>query len=255
MELCYTILSETGLGRKENEDAVFGANYGSVGIFLVADGMGGHSNGARASATIRENVKSWWTQYLKNIKKKEKADFFQNIEEIKAILEKSNQEILEYTKEGEICGSTAVLLWIQEDAWAVFSCGDSRCYQIRESFWNKRVCQLTTDDVWENQQQNIRGLNKAEIREHQNFGYLVRAVGTNPNFSCTVRSDRIENKTVFALCSDGIYRYCPERYLKKQMYKARKAEDLKTCMNQIKSEVYQNGAPDNLSLIFVHITT
>lgn len=251
MELCYTILSEIGLGRKENEDAVFGANYGSTGIFLVADGMGGHADGARASATIKNHVKAWWTQYIKSRKKQ---DFFQNIEEIKQILENSNQEILDYTKDGELSGSTVVLLWIQEDSWAVISCGDSRCYRVQNGFFMGQVCQLTTDDVWENQQQNIRGMKEEEIRKHNNFGCLIRAVGISPNFSCTVRSDQIKDKTLFALCSDGIYRYCPELYFKRQLQKAKKAERLSICMDKIRSEVYQNGAPDNLSLIFVHIT-
>ncbi len=251
MELCYTLLSEIGLVRKENQDAVFGANYGSFGIFLVADGMGGHSDGARASTIVKNQVKAWWTQFIKSRKNQ---DFFQNIEEIKTILESSNQEILDSTRTGEISGSTVILLWVQEDAWAVFSCGDSRCYQVQNSFFMDRVCQLTTDDVWENQQQNIRGMKEEEIRSHSNFGCLIRAVGTNPNFSCSVQSDRIKEKTLFALCSDGIYRYCSERYLKKQLRKARKAEHLSGCMERIKSEVYQNGAPDNLSLILIHIT-
>lgn len=252
MELCYTILSEIGLVRKENQDAVFGANYGSIGIFLVADGMGGHADGARASETIRKNIKTWWIQYIKSRKQQ---DFFHNIEEIKWILENTNQEILDYTRDGEISGSTVVLLWVQEDAWAVFSCGDSRCYQVREGFFTERVCQLTTDDVWENQQQNIRGMSEAEIQKHNYFGCLIRAIGTNPNFSCTVRSDRIQENMVFALCSDGIYRYCSKQYLRRQLQRARKVERLHTCMDKIKNEVYQNGAPDNLSLIFVHITT
>ncbi len=251
MEICYTILSEIGLGRKENQDAVFGANDGSVGIFLVADGMGGHVDGARASATVKNNIKTWWTQYIKSRKEQ---DFFQNIEEIKAILEASNQEILDYTKDGELSGSTVVLLWIQKDSWAVISCGDSRCYQVQNGFFIGQVCQLTTDDVWENQQQNIRGMKEEEIRKHNNFGCLIRAVGTNPDFSCTVRSDQIKEKTLFALCSDGIYRYCPEPYFKRQLQKAKKVERLSICMDKIRSEVYQNGALDNLSLIFVHIT-
>lgn len=251
MEVCYTVLSETGLRRKENQDAVFGAKHGTSGIFLVADGMGGHIDGERASATVKNNIKDWWTNFVKFRKQ---HHFFQNVEAIKAILEQSNQEILANTKEGEICGSTVVLLWIQEDAWAVFSCGDSRCYQVQKGFFIDRVCQLTTDDVWENQQQNICGLNEEEIGKHANFGQLVRAIGTNPNFSCTVRSDRIKDRTVFALCSDGIFRYCPERYWRRQLQRAKKAKNLNHCMDKIRNKVYQNGAPDNLSLIFVHIT-
>lgn len=252
MELCYTILSEVGLQRKENQDAVFGAKYGSTGIFLIADGMGGHIDGAKASATVRKNIKTWWLQYIKS---KRQRDFFQNLEEIKVVLEKSNEEILEYTKEGQICGSTAVILWIQEEAWAVFSCGDSRCYQVQEKILTERVYQITTDDVWENQQQNISGLSETEIQNHRNFGCLVRAVGTNPNFDCMVRSDQIKGRTVFVLCSDGIYRYCPERYLKRQMQKAIRQECLNVCMDRIRSMVYQNGAPDNLSLIFVSVVS
>ena len=166
----------------------------------------------------------------------------------------ANQEILDNTKEGEICGSTAIVLWIQENAWAVFSCGDSRCYHVYDSLLKKRVIQLTTDDVWENQQQNICDLSTAEIQQDVNFGRLIRAVGTNSNFSCSVRSDQMKDRTVFALCSDGIYKVCPERFLKKCLKKAMKTERLKTCVEEIKNEVYQNGAPDNLSLILVHVS-
>ena len=245
------VLSETGLRRKRNEDAVFCADKGSVGIFLIADVMGGHTDGVRASRTLKKKVEAWWGQY-KVCKKQQ--DFFQVMEEIKAVLADANQEILDNTKEGEICGSTAIVLWIQENAWAVFSCGDSRCYHVYDSLLKKRVIQLTTDDVWENQQQNICDLSTAEIQQDVNFGRLIRAVGTNSNFSCSVRSDQMKDRTVFALCSDGIYKVCPERFLKKCLKKAMKTERLKTCVEEIKNEVYQNGAPDNLSLILVHVS-
>lgn len=251
MEIHYMVLSETGLVRKKNEDAVFGANNGSVGIFLIADGMGGHTDGARASRTLKRNVETWWRQYKE---RKKQQDFFQVMKEIKMVLADANQEILYNTKEGEICGSTAIVLWIQENAWAVFSCGDSRCYHVSDSLFSKRVYQLTTDDVWENQQQNVRDLSAEEIQQDANFGRLIRAVGTNSNFSCTVRSDQMKDRAVFALCSDGIYKVCSEKFLKKRLKRAMKAERLKTCMEEIKNEVYQNGAPDNLSLILVHVS-
>jgi len=251
MEIQYAVLNEIGLERKENQDAVFCASYDSTGIFLVADGMGGHTNGGRASRTIKKKVEAWWIRYKKN---QEQSDFFQTIEEIKTVLASANEEILENTKEGEICGSTVVLLWIQKNAWALFSCGDSRCYQINNSLFSGRIHQLTTDDVWENQRQNIDGLSKEEIQQHVNFGRLIRAVGTEPNLSCTVRSDRWKDKTVFALCSDGIYKYCSEKFFKKMLQKTIKAECLKSCIEEIRSEVYQNGAPDNLSFIFVSVS-
>lgn len=251
MEIYYSALSETGLGRKENQDSVFCAENGSAGIFLLADGMGGHTDGARASQTLKKNIEKWWASYTV---RKKRCDFFQITEEIKTVLEQSNREILEHTNRLEICGSTLVLLWIHENAWAVFSCGDSRCYQVCGGFFAGHVRQLTTDDVWENQRQNVYGLSEAEIRNHTNFGRLIRAVGTEENLSCTVISDWIKDRTVFALCSDGIYKYCSERYFKKYLKRAIKAERIKSCMEEIKNEVYRNQAPDNLSLILVHVS-
>lgn len=250
MELYYKAFSETGLGRKENEDAIFCADNGSAGIFLVADGMGGHTDGARASRIIKDRIQIWWAKFLTYQKN---PIFFQAVEEIQAVLEDANQEILEGTKKGEICGSTMVLLWIQESAWAVFSCGDSRCYQVRKHIVTEHVCQLTTDDVWENQQQNVLGMSEAEIQHHAYFGCLVHAVGTKMNFSCAVQTNQVKGKLVFALCSDGIYRYCPEKFLKKQLKRAIKTKKLKDCTEKIKDQVYQNKAPDNLSLILVYI--
>ncbi len=251
MELYYKSFSETGLGRKENEDAIFCAENGGAGIFLVADGMGGHTDGARASGIIRDRIKIWWDRFL--IYKK-KPVFFQVVEEIRAVVEDANQEIFENTKKGKICGSTVVLLWIQESAWAVFSCGDSRCYQVRKHIITGHVCQLTTDDVWENQQQNVYGMSEVEIQNHAYFGCLIHAVGAKVNCSCSVQTNQLKGRMVFALCSDGIYRFCPEKYMKKQLKRAINIEKVEDCTEKIKAQVYQNKAPDNLSLIVVSIS-
>lgn len=250
MKIRYVTLSEIGLKRKENQDAVFCADNGPDGIFLVADGMGGHAEGARASAVIKGKLETWWMRYTG---RKERSSIFQVMEEIQDILADANREILENTEKGEICGSTAVVLWVQGSDWAVFSCGDSRCYQVFQGRLTAHVRRLTTDDVWENQQKNVRGLSQEEVREHVNFGRLTRAVGTEEGFSCTVQSGQLEKTGLFALCSDGIYKYCPERYFKRALQKAGRTERLETCMEEVRNAVYQSGAPDNLSLILIYV--
>lgn len=249
MRICYEILNEIGLVRKENQDMVFGAHNDSEGIFLVADGMGGHTDGGKASRILRHKAEQWWKRHQKY---GERDNFFHVLEELKAALEEANQEIFKSTGKGEICGSTVVLLWLQGHAWAVLSCGDSRCYLVKAGLPIRKVRQVTTDDVWENQPQNVYGLSREEIQKHVYFGRLVHAVGTEENFVCTVRSDQLSGRTVFALCSDGIYRYCPEEYLKRQLKRAVKAENLKDCAEKIKNQVYKNSAPDNLSFILIY---
>ncbi len=251
MKIHYAVLNDVGLVRKRNEDSVFCAQDGEDGIFLVADGMGGHSGGLRASSIIKQKTLVWWEKYLKLEKK---PSFLQSLEELKEVFAECNEMILEGTEKGEICGSTLVALWIKQSRYAVFSCGDSRCYQVEWGFLSSEFRRLTTDDVWENQQSNMIGLSEEQIQKHKNFGKLVRAIGVKANFSCSVQSNQIETKTVFALCSDGVYKYCTENYLKKQMLKCFKTDDFKMYVIKIRDKVYENGAADNLSLILVKVS-
>lgn len=250
MKIHYAALNEVGLLRKQNEDSIFFAQENGDGIFLVADGMGGHTEGLYASRIVKQRTLVWWETYLKLEKK---PDFLQSLEQLKEAFAESNQMILENTKKGQVCGSTLVALWIKQNHWAVFSCGDSRCYQAEEGILFNKFRRLTTDDVWENQQSNRIGVRQEELQKNKNFGKLVRAVGVKSNFSCTVQSNQIQGKTVFALCSDGVYQYCAEIYFKKQLLKCLKSDDLKIRLLKIRDKIYENGAKDNLSLILVKI--
>lgn len=246
MNIHYTALSEIGLKMKENQDNLFCATHGKTGIFIVADGMGGHQDGALASAAIVKKASEWWKQYISS-----RPGFFSGVEELKKVFSEVNQEIYSRTKKGELCGSTLVALWMVHGTWAVFSCGDSRCYQVKGRWLKREFCQLTTDDVWENQQQMISGLSEYQIKTNKNYGRLVRAVGVQPNFQCSVQSDQCREETLFLLCSDGIYKYCPEEYLKKQAFEALQSKDLDRTAENIRGKVLENGAGDNLSLMMV----
>jgi len=248
MEIYYTAVNERGMELEENQDAVFCGSDGQAGIFMVADGMGGHEDGARASGVLEQNIQEWWEGYLAA---NQRPGFLQVVEQVKLVLSQSNTDIMNYTKQGQICGSTVVVLWIEAGAWALFSCGDSRCYQMQEGMLSGKINLLTMDDVWENQQNNVAGMKPDEIKNHVNYGKLIRAVGVRKEFGCMMRSDIWRGKTNFALCSDGVYKYCGETFLKKHLRKTRKTKNLKACADKVKEEVYRNGAPDNLSLILI----
>ncbi len=248
MQINYTAFSEIGLEMRENQDGLFCGVENDVGIFIVADGMGGHQDGARASRAIIEETAKWWNQYLRM---ESRPGFFSAIEELKEHFSYANQEIYQNTKKGEVCGSTLVALWLDHNAWAVFSCGDSRCYQGKGKGLRKRFRQLTTDDVWENQPQNICGMSRQQIAANKNHGCLVRAVGVKPGFQCSIQSDQCKETMLFLLCSDGIYKYCPEEVLKKKSFAAMKSKDLDHAAEDIQKQVMQNGAGDNLTLALV----
>ena len=86
-----------------------------------------------------------------------------------------------------------------------------------------------------------------------NYGKLVQAVGVGEQISCHARTDQLKKKQIFLLCSDGIYKYCPERFLEKEMRTALRTGQLNESMERIRKKVYDNSAPDNLSAVMILI--
>ncbi|MCI8724743.1 MAG: serine/threonine-protein phosphatase [Hungatella sp.] len=248
MKIQYTSFCETGLVRQENQDAVFCGTDGTAGLFVVADGMGGHQDGARASSTIKEKASEWWKHYGYCVKR---PAFSQVIEELRETFSKANEEIYFHTEAGAICGSTLVALWLDKDGWVLFSCGDSRCYHAKSGILGKRFVQLTTDDVWENQPENVQGMTRQQVEDNENFGFLVNAVGIREDLQYSIQSDSCKGKNLFLLCSDGVYKYCPEESLKRFSFSALRSKKPDTMSRGIWEQVLQNGAGDNLSLVLV----
>lgn len=240
----YATVCETGKVRKINQDAVFSASCGEAGLFVVADGMGGHSQGEKASQLIIWNMAQWWKTFHPQ---KYNNDFMQMMHGLRQEAERANQEIYEYYNQNAVCGSTMVLLFLWQDAYGIISAGDSRIYL----YYRHRLRQLTTDEIWENR----RDLTNWERQQHweQYHGRLYNAVGIQKELQCSMVTNEQKTGMVFLLCSDGLYQYCPWQKLKKYMKKAGKAENPEPAAEALRSSVYQSPAKDNFSAILVAV--
>ena len=83
-------LSEIGLCRQENQDSVLAVNTGSAGLFIVADGMGGHYQGQLASQTAMEFLKKWWERIYKCI---DSLPFSEIVTELEKKIKEINKSI------------------------------------------------------------------------------------------------------------------------------------------------------------------
>lgn len=253
MKISYAEKSDIGLKPLENQDAVFCSHEDDRGLFVIADGMGGHDGGAYASSTITGMLECWWNE-------KAEATIAVNdsenqIDSIRKVIHKANDSIRDSISDNSVCGSTVLTLWIDGKSYALFSCGDSRCYRVRRHFMNTEIECITSDDVWENNPDNITNMTEEEIHRHRNYGKLVRAVGTEKNFACTLRCDELSEDTLFILCSDGLYKYANTYKLNKIFGKAAiRGANLDSCADECIRLAYASGAPDNISVIFVKIT-
>lgn len=237
--------SATGLVRKVNQDAIFCAHLPSVGLFAVADGMGGHYQGEVASGRVVTGLSRWWEQNRAQI---EMLPFYTVVESLEKEIRNINIAVTEhYQGLGQIGGCTVCALFIHHNAYASFNIGDSRLYLCEK----RKMKLLTIDDIWENLPQVRQMADTMDLSGDSRRGKLSKAVGLAKDTSASILTNAIEKKMVFFLCSDGVYKYLSERQLCDLLRKVKKAGDAVSANKKIQEIVYQNKAPDNLSMITV----
>ena len=243
-KIVFSEIIDIGLCRRENQDAIYSATNGDSGLFVLADGMGGHKMGDLASGEIIASCK----KYIQHIQEQDKMpDFLTMTQEVTDMLRATNEYIYkEYNREG-ICGSTVVLLLIKKDCYAVFSVGDSRVY----TFYQGEMELLTIDDTWDNLPATRQNYTQDQIERDVRHGKLVQAIGTGREVTIHVTTNRIKRGQCFFLCSDGLYRYCSEAVLQEGMKNCVSEKMTRVVLDRYKKEVYSNGAKDNMSGILV----
>ena len=250
MKLQTCSFCDIGMEREINQDCVFcGADENHI-LAAVADGMGGHENGEAASGFLCERLKEWWRLYRAS---ESPLPFSDAVLALEKVIAECNARIFSSVPEHVISGSTIVLLWIEGERWALLSAGDSRCYLMKRGIFKERLYQLSVDDVWENQEEIRRRYTSKERKSHPDYGSLTKAVGADLYLSCQKKEGKLKSKSVFLLCSDGVYRYCEETILKKALKDMAAGKNMKLCLDRIFQTVYQKGAPDNVSALAVSV--
>lgn len=239
-------ISEKGLVRRINQDSIFYARNEESAICLVADGMGGHSHGEIASQAIRQSMVEWWNQYQK--KKDLLFSLNQLVEEIRQRLVEVNTNLWNEYSSKETCGSTLVILLCHKGAYAVIYAGDSRIYCKR----NFSFKQVTKDEVWENQ--TSLNMKEEDKKKHPYYGKLLNALGADKELSLQIMSDSLKGKELYLLCSDGVYKMCSDKVIKKAMQIAYSGgENLNHAVQFIREEVMKGGARDNFSVVILKV--
>jgi len=225
-------LTHRGRVRSNNEDAY--CVRLDDGLFVVADGMGGHENGEWASAAIAEAIR---TAALPD-------DFDRAWSVVGEALHGANATVWnEAQVRGLQMGSTCVVLLVREDRFAVLWVGDSRCYLSRGG----QIHRLTNDHT-QVQEMIDRGLlTQDEAAGHPMGHVLARAVGVQPVIEVDIVSDRIEPGDVFLLCSDGLTARVKDEEIG-HLLSTRDADDQ---VRELVELTLARGAPDNVTVVTV----
>ena len=219
--------SEVGHVRTLNEDAIL--IHDSQLLWVVADGMGGHSAGDKASQMITEHLQTITLQ----------GDLSANIEQIKTALNYVNEKILSFARsQHTTCGSTVVVLLQNQQQCAYLWAGDSRLYLFR----NNELLQLTTDHSLQNE---LAGIDSKTARSASNV--ITRAVGVHDSLDIESGFLSLKAGDRFLLCSDGLHGPLTEQTIKQGML----STEPETAGTYLKEAVLDGSARDNLSGILV----
>jgi len=243
MIITYKFFTETGLKRKTNQDRITVRTSEKISFFAVADGMGGHSKGEYASETVIKYLDALWNEISDFW-----GDFQTAVDMVISALDKANTEIFCYAESKKIiCGSTASVLLICGEFYAVINIGDSPIYRANI----KKAWHESTEHSYDVIACKSTGAAPNEIDESRK-GRLIRAVGVSDKLLPSVKTGRIFGRQVFLICSDGVSRYFIDKkifgYLKRT---AAEKNDLSELLDILRNKVYSMGAEDNLSAIMV----
>lgn len=223
--------TDQGSVRTNNEDRFIALP--EAGIWVVADGMGGHERGDWASEQIIAAVERVLPL----------PSFDELIEACSEAIHAANQEIFSAAAEDRRMGSTVVGLVVSDRRFGILWAGDSRAYLLR----GDNLHQLTQDHT-QVQAMVERGLLTAEeARSHAMNHILTRAVGVEGSLELDAIADDIYAGDMFLLCSDGLHGTLDEAEVRDIMATHSPSETA----TRLITRCLEDGARDNVTAIVV----
>jgi len=228
--------TDVGKSRKLNEDSML--IRPDVGMWAVADGMGGHEAGDVASQMVVNTLNE--IQLGSSLEK--------YINDIEDALVNVNKRLIEIANQGEkqtTCGSTVVVMLAYEKYCAFLWAGDSRLYRIR----NDQIVRLTTDHSQVQLYIEQGLISKEEAESHPHANMITRAVGATDEFVLDVDMQEMNKGDRYLLCSDGLTKHITDPDFEKMLAKG----DVEKKCNELIDLTLARGAKDNVTAVLVDI--
>jgi protein phosphatase len=221
-------------------------------LFVVADGMGGHAGGERASALAIDSVETfiletfrWFAQCKSQEQDKVLVDF-------QSALGLANARVLaEGVQHPELhgMGTTLTLAYSLNDVLFVAHVGDSRCYLCRHGI----LYRLTRDHTLVEEMVRSGALKVEDVAEHHWRHVITNAVGGDTaSVKVEVHKVRLEGGDRMLLCSDGLTEMLPEKDISRILQTEAEPEQACRCLVACANEA---GGKDNITVVVAHFRT
>ena len=248
--MIYNCDSHVGKVRKNNEDYCMGeiiqTEDDCIGIFALADGMGGHKKGEVASKIAVESI----IDFLKeNISQSGgiKMDYLDDI--IKQGYNYANKKIYAKALEDNSCegmGTTLVVAVIYKNDVIIANVGDSRGYLLH----NDDLRKITKDHSVVEELVNANLITEEEARRHPRRNQITRAMGAEEIIIVDIFREKLEKDDILLLATDGLTGCVEDESIKNIIEQDKGIKEI--CQDLI-NEANNNSGKDNISVILSKI--
>src|ERR1700733_15052903 len=228
--------------RNHNED-----NFSILeesGLYIVADGMGGHASGEVASKMAVDSLREFFSATANDPERTwpYKMDRSKGYEENRLItgIKLANLRIYESAQRDPRqrgMGTTIVTMFAVEDGVYVAHVGDSRVYRIRDA----KIEQLTEDPSLLNDYIKMKRLTPEEIANFPHKNVFVRALGMKDTVKVDTRLEQPRANDIYLLCSDGLSGPVTDDEMLEIL---KGTNELKLAASKMIERANENGGPD-----------
>lgn len=225
--------THAGKVRALNEDRVL--DRPDIGLWAVADGMGGHHDGGAASTMVIDAL--------------ERVDAFSSAyayrDQVSLVLQDVNAHLRRQASESpeHLSGSTVVAMLVHQNHFACLWAGDSRAYALRAGM----IKRLTHDHSMVQAMVDSGALSADEARHHPRANVITRAVGAADSLLLESVHGQVHPGDRFLLCSDGLTTLLADREIAGYMARA----PLQAGLDAMLGLALARGAPDNVTIVLI----
>jgi len=248
------VATDVGMKRKANEDN-FCTNQ-ELGLFLVADGMGGHAAGEVASRIAVEEIERVLLETRGDEEWTWPETFDKDVSlvanKLRYAITVANEKIRTTTMERVECrgmGTTIVAAIMLEDSCSIAHVGDSRAYLVRED----KLLPVTSDHSWVNEQLKQGFLTVENARNHPFRNVITQALGSGTDVQVDLMELPVERGDLLLLCSDGLNSMLTDQEILSVIREAGDAP-LDMLTDHLIEAANFKGGDDNITVSLVRIT-
>lgn len=244
-------LTDPGRVRDHNEDCI--ESRPEIGLYVLADGMGGYNAGEVASgmatSLIADGLQEQWK--LREVEKlgREEAKKLAR-DAIAEHVARANAAVFNTSQNNPECagmGTTLVVCLFYDNFVAVGHIGDSRLYRLR----GEAMEQVTRDHSLLQEQLDSGLITPEEAKLSQNKNLVTRALGIDPSVETEIHVHETQPDDIYLLCSDGLSDMMEDEEIRLTMLTLKSNPTL--TVQQLVQAANDNGGRDNISAMLIRV--